>query len=51
MALLRYFRSEKGPDQELDPHGPSSRHVPPTVITSVNKELRNKQKAEENTQR
>ena len=44
MELLCYFRplSEK---EELDPNGPLLRHVPPTVITSVNEELQNKRSA------
>ena len=44
MELLRYFHplSEK---EELDPNGPLLRHVPPTVITSVNEELQNKRSA------
>ena len=37
MALLQFFKPlDKGP---LDPNGPLSRHVPPSVTASVNAEL------------
>ena len=40
MALLRYFKPANSDKTELDPNGLLSKHVPSTIIASVNVELK-----------